>query len=195
MAIVLTAFATAFTRVPFLKPPDSIRQFTAIPRATVAFITNAGVLPLKPINDQQKIQFAPILPTTFAYRLISAGVNVQLGASDDWNQQGELQITNAMRGQELGLTTRHTMDSNNGSTFSTITGNLNYFFPPMQMPTFVLQSLRQNVAAALDFRFGNDAAAASAAGVVNFFCFLYEYDIEQVQAYPPLIPQLTYAIA
>lgn len=195
MAIVLTAFATEFTRVPFLKPPDLVRQLTALPRATVAIITSGGVLPLKPMSDQQKIQFAPTLPTTFAYRLISAGVNVQLGASDDWNVQGELQITNAMRGQPLGITTRHTMTSNNGSTFATITGNVNYFFEPNQMPTFVLQSLRNNVAPILDFRFGNDAVAASAAGVVNFFCFLYEYDIEQVQAYPPLVPTLTYAIA
>ncbi len=195
MAIVLTSFALNQVRVPFTKPPDMVRQFTAMPRATLAFINSGGVLPAKPLNDQQKIQFSIILPTTFAYRLIGVGVNVQEDLVDAWERNGELQITNGMRGQPLGITTRHPMESIFGTTFSAITGNLNFFFRDRVMPTFIIQSLKQNVAAGLDFRFGNDAAAASAAGVVNFFAFLYEYDIEQVQNYPPLVPQLTYAIA
>lgn len=195
MAIVLTGFQTNFVRVPFIKPPDLARMVTAIPRAVVWFINNAGTLPAKPLNDQQKIQFTNLLPLQFAYRLINAGVNVQVQQSDDWNINGEVIISNSMRGQPLGVSTRHSMEGKVGSTFATITGNINYFFSPQTMPTFVVQSIRQNTQAGLDFRFGNDAAAAATAGVVNFFAYYYEYDIEQVQMFPPLVPALTYAIA
>jgi len=195
MAIVLTGFPSNFVRVPFLKPPDMVRMQTAIPRAVVWFVTTLGVLPAKPLNDQQKIQFSTLLPLTFAYRMIGANINVQQDNTDDWNVNGECKISNSMRGQPLGTNTNHGMESQNGSTFAAITGNRNYFFAPTTMPTFILQSIAPNTQAGCDFRFGNDAAAAGGAGVVNFWAYFYEYDIEQVQMFPPLVPALTYALS
>jgi len=193
VAIVLTSFTPTLTRQPFVKPPDTQRQFTAMPRALLFFVLNAGVVPLKPLNDQQKVQFIMTLPTTFAYRMVYAAANIQSNKSDEWGTSGELQVTNAIRGQPLGVTTRHTVTSDDGTTFSTITGNRNYFM--RQIPTFIMQSLRANVGAGADFRIGNDSASASTAGVANFLAYFFEYDIEQVQGFPPLIPQLTYATA
>jgi len=193
MAIVLQNFSPALQRVPFVTQPDMQRMVTAVPRAMLYAVTNTEVLDAKPLNDQHKAQFTINLPTTFAYRLIAATINFQQDQSDDWEDQGELQITNAMRGQPIAVTTHHTIPKTNGSTFATITGNAIWTLE--QVPTFILQSLRQNVAPGLDFRFSNDLAGASTAGVVNFFGYFFEYDIEQVQLFPPLVPVLTYSIA
>ncbi len=195
MAIVLTGFQTNFVRVPYIKPPDLQRMLTAVPRAIVWFITTAGVVPAKPVNDQQKIQFSLLLPLTFAYRLVNAGLNLQALQAQDWIPNGEAIVTNSMRGQPPGVDTHHPLESVEGSTFATITGVRNYFFPPGVKPTFIMQSIRPNTQAGIDFRFGNDNATAATAGVVNFFAWFYEYDIEQVQLYPPLIPSMVYEVA
>jgi len=196
MAIVLAGLTSTFTRVPFVKPPDLQRMYTSLPRARVdATITN-GTVPAKPLNDQINLQVAVDLPTTFAYRLISMVAAIRIDEGQDWDSVGQLQITNGMRGQALGQVNRHPILSERTLSFSVITPEQLYFMSPDKgLPTYIIQSLRTNVAPVVDFRFSNQNTEDSAAGVINFFASFFEYDIEQVQMYPPLVPTLTYALA
>lgn len=196
MAIVLTGISAIFRRVPFIKPPDLARQFTPIPRARVDFINNNVVIPLKPVNDQQNFQIACNVPTTFAYRLLSSLIKVRQDQADNWDAVGQLQITNGMRGQTLGQVSTHPIVSELTNSFSTILPERLYFTAPDRAaPTYIIQSLSRDVAPVIDFRLSNNDVTAAAAGVLQFFASFYEYDIEQVEMFPALIPTLTYALA
>jgi len=193
MAVVLTAFTGQFKRVPYIKPPDLQRMQTAIPRALLAFTLSASI-PAKPVNDQQNVQVAVQLPTTFAYRMVSAICTIKQDVADDWDTAGSLRVTNGMRGQAAtGQSNEHAIGSQLGSAFATSAPERYYRLDPQ--PTYIIQSIAVNAAPVVDFRFTNIAAAVGAAGNILFFCQLYEYDIEQVQRFPPLVPVLTYAIA
>lgn len=189
MAVVLDGFAPTFERVPFIKPPDPVRMLTAIPRALISLVVNAGVVSAKPLNDQQAVQVSTTLPTTFAYRMIDSQVMIAQDRAASFEAFGELQVTNALRGQPLGVTTRHLLRGGTGFSFATIVAQR--FWLIDRNPTMVLQSLRTNVAPVLDWRMLNNDATAAAAGTLHFLATLYEYDIEQVQMFPPLVPVLT----
>lgn len=193
MAIVLTGFTAEFTRVPFIKPPDLQRMYTAIPRALVEFTVNDGVVPLKPVNDQQNVQIAVGLPESFAYRMNDMVVSIRQDKADDWDDGAQLQVTNALRGQPLGQVNRHLMNGTLTVTFATITNEKLWSLD--RVPTYIMQTNRPLVTPVVDFRFTNINATAAAAGVINFFATFYEYDIEQVEMFPPLVPTLTYALA
>ncbi len=193
MAVVLQAFATTQTRVPFIKPPDMQRMQTAIPRAILTFTVVEAAVAVKPVNDQYTGQVIITLPTTFAYRMIESLWAIQQDESPNYQPDGICQINNAMRGQALGQSNVHPMGSVPTLTFATIGGER--VWQLNRVPTYIIQSLRQNVAPGVDFRVVNVTAAAAAAGTTNFMCSFYEYDIEQVQMYPPLVPTLTYSLA
>lgn len=196
MAIILTAFTPVITRVPWVKPPDLQRVFTAQPRARLDFTVRDGVVPLKPINDDQNNQIVCLLPQTFAYRMISATCAIRQNSANDYDAFAQMQVTNAMRAHQLGLTVRHPMPSGISSSFSPVTPERIWFADSLQgMPTYIMQSIQVNVAAGVDFRFSNTIDPASGAGVINFFASFWEFDIEQVQMFPPLVPQaLTYSL-
>ena len=192
MAVVLTGFTAAFTRVPFVKPPDLQRMYTSLPRARVDFVVQDGVIPLKPVNDQQNVQVGVDLPTTFAYRMISSMIAVRQDQAFAWDAFGQLIITNAMRGQPLGQDNRHLIASENTREFTTSLSERLYFTNnDTAMPTYILQSLRTNVAPVVDFRLTNTDAVAAGAGVLNFFASFFEYDIEQTEAFPVHYAALT----
>jgi len=198
MANVLDGFVATFTRVPFIKPPDLQRMFTPIPRAIITFVVNQGVVSAKPTNDTQTVQVAADVPFQFAYRMIDSSLMIAQGAvggvpgAFQYTDGGELQITNAMRGQPLGTTTRHLLVGTNVHSFVTIVEQK--FWRIERNPSLVVQSIASGVAAGLDWRVVNIDTVATAAGTLNFLCTMYEYDIEQVQMYPPLVPTLTYNI-
>lgn len=193
MAVVLVGLTSAFERVPFIKPPDMGRMLTAIPRALVAFTLQAAVVAAKPVNDQINVQVAVNLPTSFAYRMISSVCSIKADTADDYEANANFRVTNAMRGQAAGQTNDHGMSSLLTQAFAPIVPERLYHVEPI--PTYIMQSIAPLGAPVLDFRFSNVAAAAMAAGTLSFFAQFYEYDIEQVQMFPPLTPILTYSLA
>jgi len=193
MAVVLTGIVADFKRVPYVKPPDMQRLYTAMPRALVYFTVVNSTIPAKPASDQQNIQVATDLPTEFAYRMVSAIIDIRQDVADDWDANGIFEVTNAMRSQELGQINRHAITSSLANTFAPIIPERMYRVDPI--PTYIMQSLQRNVAPTLDFRLSNQGADAGATGFIQFFASFLEYDLEQVQMFPPLFPQLTYAIA
>jgi len=190
MAVVLDGFTAAFTRVPFLKPPDMQRMVTAMPRALVYFVVNDGDVSAKPVNDQQAVQVLVNFPIAFAYRMIGCEMSIVQDEASAFGSGAEYQITNAMRGQELGVTTRHVMSGVAFNTFATITPGKQWIMSRPQ--SFILQSISAGVSCFIDFRVVNTTATAAAAGTIKFLGRFYEYDIEQVQMFPALLPTLVY---
>ncbi len=193
MAVVLQAMANVMTRVPYVKPPDIQRVPTPIPRAILRFHHQSVTVVAKPLNDQYTGQTTVVLPTTFAYRMIDSNWQIRQDESVNYEPVGVCFVTNAMRGNALGATIGHAMPSHPTLTFATIVGER--IFNIERVPTYIMQSLQTNVGVGVDFRVVNVTAAAAATGFSNFYVQFYEYDIEQVQMFPPLVPQLTYAIA
>jgi len=192
MAVVATQFTPAPTRVPFLKPPDMQRMQTSMPRAILSFTLVGGTLDAKPINDDQTLSVATNLPREFAYRMIDMELTVVQDVAFAWQFGGEMQITNAWRGEPLGLTTRHSMTATESNSFGFVQQT---HWVVQRQPTSILQSISPGVAAGITFRVTNATDPAGAAGTVLFFCRFFEYDIEQVQMFPPLVPAaLTYTI-
>ncbi len=192
MAIVNSAPPSTFARVPFIKPPDSVRQVTAMPRAVVLFVVNASFLDAKPINDQQTLQVLCNLPLEFAYRLIDIEIRVRQDVAFAWQFGGELNVTNGIRGQP-GLTTHHSMTATESFSFSPITQQTHWVV--QRPPTYIMQSITSGVSCFNDYRLVNNTAPAGAAGTVDFLARYYEYDIEQAQMFPPIVPgALTYQL-
>lgn len=193
MAVVLDGFTASFHRVPFVKPPDTVRMFTAMPRAIVSFIVRGAPLSVKPINDQQTLQVLTNLPVQFAYRLIDMNMSITQDVAFDWEDGGGLIIVNGMRGTPLGTQTNHTLVGVNVLSFGPVTERKLWSMPDKM--SGIVQSIAQGAAAITDWRVVNRNTAAGGAGFVNFFATWYEYDLEQVQMFPPLVPAaLTYSM-
>lgn len=193
MAIVIDGFTGVFKRVPFVKPPDLQRMFTALPRSIVHFNVINQTLSAKPLNDQQQVQVILNLPFEFAYRMVDAIMSLRQDVANNFNDSGQLEITNSLRGQPLGQVNRHVLRGTDTTTFTPFVADV--LVVPDRVPTYIMQSVSPGISPGLDFRMINLQAAASAAGFINFFASFYEYDIEQVQMFPPLVPgALTYAL-
>ncbi len=192
MAIVSDDYTATFRRVPFTKPPDMDRMLTPLPRAMVMFVVNGSAVSIKPINDQQVLDVQCNLPLEFAYRMIDADLTVKQDVAFAYQAGGELQVANALRGNPLGITTRHAMIATAESfSDSPITQQVHYRVSAL--PTFIMQSIRSGIAPFFDFIVVNNTAPAGVAGTIRFLCRCYEYDIEQVQMFPSLVPgSLTY---
>jgi len=192
MATVLVAVPLAFKRVPFLKPPDMQRMLTPLPRALVTLTAEDAVVDAKPTDDDLNLQFSFTPPLEFAYRLIDSSVEVHGGGTGSYNDGGELQITGAMRGHSVSLTTRHELRSlGDGLIFVTTAQK---FWRLTATPSFIIQSVQAGITPIMDWRVVNGNATATLAATANFLATFYEYDIEQVQMFPPLIPSLTYNV-
>jgi hypothetical protein len=184
MAIVLTALGAKRVRVPFVKPPDSVRQVTYLPRAIMYFRLAGDVVPAKPINDQQNLQVTVTLDNEFAYRMIDVNMMVKQDVAHSWEDGAELQVTGALRGQPSSVTTHHPMDSTQSESFATIVEQKHY---RMRQPVeYMIQGKGPGLAPVVDFRFSNIQTPAGAAGTAFFLCSFYEFDVEQAYMFPTL---------
>ncbi len=192
MAIVTNNVTAQFRREVFVKPADMQRMYTPMPRAIVTFLTNSAVVSAKPINDQQVVDIQVNLPLEFAYRMIDVDLRIRQDVAFAWQFGGELNVTSSVRGLS-GITFSHPMvataETNSAGFVQQTHWNVS------RIPTAIMQSPRSGIAPFLDFRVTNSTAPAGAAGTMNFFCRFYEFDIEQVQMFPPLVPgALTYQV-
>lgn len=198
MAVVTVGIQTLQTRITFIKPPDMVRQFTAIPRAILTFSANAAAVAAKPVNDQLELQVNMSLPTQFAYRLISLHANIIQTQAQDYTNPAYLVVQNGIRTLPAGQSIRHIVEV---SVAIRIPTPLTTLIARMEAtrPTYIIQSNLKStggpVQPIVGFHATNQVATASLAGTIDFLCQFYEYDIEQVQMYPPLVPALTYAVS
>lgn len=171
-----------FTRTPFIKPPDLVREFTAMPRAIVNFELTNSVLTAKPVNDQAELIITIQLPVEFAYRWISLNVSVIQDVAFDWNGS-YIEITNGVRGLALGATQRWSTSKQNVDKIPTLNEMWIAFWNEKVMPTDILQA-RDGNAVVMTYKASNRNVAVGAAGTANCLFSFYEYDIEQAQRFP-----------
>ncbi len=195
MAVVLDSLTATLRRTVFVKPPDMLRQLTAIPRAIVTFSILNGVISIKPVNDQQELIIGISLDGNFAYRWIDLMWSLDQDVAFDWNTRGYLELTNAIRNLELGMTLRHvvvlddvTIVPGAGERIMARTG-----VDPVPAMRYIIQTPAAFPASSpiITFKATNQTAAAGVAGTTNFYASFYEYDIEQVEMYQMHYASLT----
>ncbi len=195
MALVSDQLVSAFTRTPFIKPPDLLREWTSIPRALVNFDILDGTISAKPVNDQQELLIAVDLPVEFAYRLVTVNVALFQDVANNWVDRAGFEITNAVRGLQLGNTQQWAMTIDSLRDVPGFGGAIEEMWIARfehVIPTDILQS-RDGIGAVIVFKASNVSAAVGGAGTVNFFCTFLEYDIEQAQRFPVHLPIMTYS--
>ncbi len=190
MAVVLDSLGATATRTVFLKPPDMVRELTPVPRALVNFDVLNGVISAKPLNDTAELTIGITLSGSFAYRWVEVMASMVQDTARDWNGLCYLELTNAVRNLEAGMTMRHTALRSNGTRTPTPT-EMWILTGTTDIPKYVIQAVSQVATPVITFKANNDTAAASAAGTVNFHAAFLEYDIEQAERFPIHYPVLT----
>lgn len=189
MAVVLTSLVAAFSRTPFIKIPDLQRELTSMPRSIVNFELTAATLAAKPVNDTQELNVSIVLPVEFAYRLINLSISLVQDVANDWTNRGYLEITNGVRGPQVGSTQRYQAVMDFATRIPTPSEM--WIARLSNFPTDILQAIGGS-APVIVYKAHNATAAVGAAGTVNFLTTFLEYDIEQAQRFPIHWPTLTY---
>ncbi len=195
MAVVLDSLSATLRRTVFVKPPDLVRELTAMPRAIVTFNILNGVISAKPLNDTQELIIGMTLDGNFAYRMVDINWSLIQDVANDWLNRGYLELTNAIRNLELSATQRHVMVFDDLTRIPTPTemialrGNETV----SDIPRYVIQTPSVNPTATpvITFKATNNTAAAGAAGTTNFYASFLEFDIEQAERFPIHWPSMT----
>ncbi len=199
MAVVLDSLVATFSRTVFIKPPDAVRGYTAMPRAIVNFNILDGVVSIKPLNDTQELIIGVDLPSNLAYRFLDFAWNVIQDEANQWRPVGYMELTNAVRGLVPGATQRHPIVIQDTTRIPVPTemwiAEGSRSGPPGGMPRYVIQTNPRGSPASpvITFKAMNDTAAAAIAGTTNFYASFLEFDIEQVEAFPIHWPANTYS--
>ena len=191
MAVVTTSLLSTLSRTTLIKPPDNIREWGPLPRAMLNFEVTSGVLDAKPLNDQQTLTIAIILPVSFAYRLVDANVQVDQDVSASWDVNPTLEVVNAIRGLPLGVVNRHPWVLLPSFRAAVAPVAMVTMRSPRQ-PAYIMQSIAQGIAPVITFRASNVTDPAGLAGLVFAYFSFLEYDIEQAQRFPIHYPQTVF---
>ncbi len=191
MAVVLDSLTAEFKRTVFIKPPDLVRQITAIPRSIVTFNILNGVISAKPLNDTAELIIGLSLEPNFAYRWIDLMWSLDQDAAFDWNNRGYIEITNGIRNLEAGMTQRHVVVMDDVTVVPGPSERIIARTGVDPVVRYIIQTTQiSGSAPIITFKASNETAAAALAGTTNFYCSFYEYDIEQVETYPVHYAQL-----
>lgn len=195
MAVVQDSLVATLRRTVFIKPPDMVRQLTAIPRAIVTFNILNGVISAKPLNDTAELVISLILDGNFAYRWIELVWSLTQDVAFNWNNRQYLELTNSIRNLEIGATQHHVVVSDD---VTVVPGPSERIIARAQqfvsnIPRYIIQTPAVNPQATpvITFKASNENVAVGAAGTSNFLASFYEYDIEQVEMYPIHFAALT----
>ncbi len=194
MAVVLDEFTAAISRTVFTKPPDTARQYSALPRAIVNYTIQDGAISAKPVNDTQELEIECILDPTFAYRLVDVTVDLVQDVANNWTNRPYLELTNLIRNLPVGQRQRHPLALEDTTRVPTpvemwiaIGGRQD------RLPTYILQSVLAGFGPEFDFHATNQNVAVGAAGVLNCLFTFYEYEIEQAEYIALHYAAMTYA--
>ncbi len=169
------------------------RQYTAIPRAIVTFHILNGVISAKPLNDTAELIVSIVLPQNFAYRWVDLAFHLSQDVAFDWNARAYVELTNAIRNLEIGMTMNHVVVLDDVTVVPGPTERLMARTGVDPVVRYIIQTPAANPQASpvITMKASNETAAAGAAGVFNFYASFYEFDIEQVEMYPVHFSTLT----
>jgi len=196
VAIVADFLLATLSRTVFVKPPDPIRNLTAMPRAIVNYNILNGVVSAKPLNDQAELTISFLLDPTFAYKMVDMSISLSQDRANDWANRAYFEFTNAIRNLEQGATERHVVvleDLNQipGSTEMWIARTA----ATHNLPRYVIQvppGAAAGTSPVTTFKANNQNVAAALAGTVNFYVTFFEYEIEQAEQFPLHWPTQVY---
>ncbi len=127
------------------------------------------------------------LDASFAYRMVACEITIVQDVAFAWQFGAELQVSGALRGVRINQVFHHSLVAVAESfTTSPIVQQVHYALS--RLPTYVMQGRGAGFAPVINFRMVNNTAPAGLAGTVSTLVRFYEYDIEQVEMFPPLVP-------
>ncbi len=193
MAIVSVSLLATLRRTVLVKPPDIVRQLTAIPRAILTFNILNGVIAAKPDADSEELTISLILPGSFAYRWVDFVWSLTQDVAFDWNTRGYIEITNGIRNLELGATQHHAVVLDDITVVPGQSERIMARTGVDPVIRYIIQAPSINPLATpvITFKAVNQTSAIGAAGTTNFFASFFEYDLEQVEAFPVHYAALT----
>ncbi len=180
MAVVATDITATLSRTVFQKPPDILRERTAIPRAIVNF-TALTSIDAKPVNDQQELEVQFPLDSAFAYRLIDFNAWVTQDVANDWNPVAVIQVFNSVKNLPPGNVQRHPVALDMSIRIDPALELWMARFEPGAAPLYVFQQPFGGAQNTIQLEAFNGTAAVGAAGQFGCFVSFYEYEIEQAE--------------
>lgn len=184
MAVVLMSLTAVRSRQVFIKPPDTVREFTSMPRALVQFSLNEAVIDLKGSTDQEELIVSMVLDPEFAYRLVDFDASLTQDTANDWTPGAYLELTNVHRSVGVGLSDRHVFTMSD--TFRVPQGGEMWVLRPLDLhalPRYIIQSANQASGPVITFKATNQNTAAAAAGTFSMYAMFLEFDLEQVERF------------
>jgi len=186
MALVnQVAFGTR-SYTPFEGMSEQQRLWNSVPRGMVRF-ANQDALTAKPINDDYNLQITCALPLGFAYVFSSMSFSIQSDVATDFNAVAKVRVFNGLAHVAPDNTQSAVVDMSNYNDGGTL--------DPFRVANFSLGSIREWFpnpiwappgAAGMNFilNYDNGADPAGAAGIIEFFCSLYQYELNQAVRFP-----------
>ncbi len=196
MAIVADFLLATLSRTVFVKPPDPLRNLTAMPRAIVNYNILNGVISAKPATDQQELTISFLLDPTFAYKMVDMSISLSQDTAQDWSPRGYFEFTNAIRNLEQGATERHVVVIED---LIQIPGGTEMWIARVaaihNLPRYVIQvppGAATGTSPVTTFKANNQNTNVATAGTVNFYLTFFEYEIEQAEQFPLHWPMQVY---
>lgn len=167
---------------------EAMRLRSSVPRGLVRFDTiNAQGSVAKPVNDSYDLQLTCSLPPGFAYVMSSLNFELAADTISDFDGVCNVRVFNGLPNGPASSTQSaifempvypNTVALDPSRILSYSTGSLAWWFHhPLVQTTGTL-----GMTVLLNFH--NSAAAAGAAGVIDFHLALYQYELNQAVRYP-----------
>jgi len=180
--------------VPYERPPQPMTLWSAIPRGLQTFFLAAATLDAKAINDDFLLSIRATIPPNFAYVMNEVSWTISQDRALDWEDVCLLNLQNFYRGLDLNnpvsgnwMNPTQSLDQGGVSDVRTMgNGTLNW-------PTSPMIGTASTTGIQINFQAINGAAAAAAAGTVDFFISFWQFDLEQIRKYPINSPQPVHA--
>lgn len=167
---------------PYERPPQAATLWSVIPRG-LEILTASRALDAKAVNDAALLTIPWIMSPNYAWAIQDIGFTIVQDRGSDWADNTNLNFQNFMRLGEVGLNANYRFrwltSSQDGQTRTLIRNNQSSPLPTMPMTT-----LDGSSGLAFNFTAWNNNATVSTAGVLDFFCTFWQFDLEQVRKYP-----------
>lgn len=181
MALVTTTINMTPTYQPFERPPDQVTLWSAIPRGLRGFVVAAGVLDVKPINDDQQLILLGTLPSNFAYVFAEIGLRILVDVAASWDSEYTLILQDYYQGR-ADVIQQWNFEFSSSNLQSTARGQGHTAIG--QTPRQPMWSPRDTDGIVINISTFNNGAPAGAAGTVWANINFWEFDLEQAKKHP-----------
>ncbi len=177
-ALVSDIHVAEVAYTPYVRPPQDLTRFSAIPRGLKSFVVRAATLAAKPVNDDLLLTISWTLPAGFGYILNELHVNIIDDRAIDFRDDGIWRIGNTTAATQ-GMNYRYPIPwraMSQAAAGNDVRGTAIPAGTLLRTPIIPGQGATTN-----SLSFTNSVDTVAAAGTVNAVISFWEYDLEQIQ--------------